>query len=86
MENIVSVLYETRPTHIFHLAAQSSVGVAWKKPGLTIDINIKGSVNVLDAVRELYYKPRILMIGSGEEYGHIRPEEVPIQEDNHIRI
>ena len=66
MENIVSVLYETRPTHIFHLAAQSSVGVAWKKP-------------------ELYYKPRILMIGSGEEYGHIRPEEVPIQEDNHIR-
>lgn len=85
MENIVSVLYETRPTHIFHLAAQSSVGLAWKKPGLTIDINIKGSVNVLDAVRELYYNPRILMIGSGEEYGHIRPEEVPIQEENHIR-
>lgn len=85
MENIVSVLYETRPTHIFHLAAQSSVGLAWKKPGLTIDINIKGSVNVLDAVRELYYNPRILMIGSGEEYGHIKPEEVPIQEENHIR-
>lgn len=85
MENIISVLYETRPTHIFHLAAQSSVGVAWKKPGLTIDINIKGSVNVLDAVRELYYVPRILMIGSGEEYGHIKPDEIPICEDNHIR-
>lgn len=84
-DNIISVLYETRPTHIFHLAAQSSVGVAWKNPGLTIDINIKGSVNVLDAVRELYYKPRILMIGSGEEYGHIRPDEVPIREDSHLR-
>lgn len=84
-ENIVAVLYETRPTHIFHLAAQSSVGVAWKNPGLTIDVNIKGSVNVLDAVRELYYKPRILMIGSGEEYGHINPNEVPISEESHIR-
>lgn len=84
-ESIVSLLYEVRPTHIFHLAAQSSVGVAWKKPGLTIDVNIKGCVNVLDAVRELFYKPRILLIGSGEEYGHVKEEEVPISEDNHIR-
>ncbi len=84
-ESIVSLLYEVRPTHIFHLAAQSSVGVAWKNPGLTIDVNIKGSVNVLDAVRELFYTPRVLMIGSGEEYGHIREDEVPITEENHIR-
>ena len=84
-ESIVSLLYEVRPTHIFHLAAQSSVGVAWKKPGLTIDVNIKGCVNVLDAVRELFYKPRILLIGSGEEYGHVKEEEVPISEENHIR-
>ena len=84
-ESIISLLYEIRPTHIFHLAAQSSVGVAWKNPALTIDVNIKGSVNVLDAVRELYYKPRILLIGSGEEYGHIKTDEVPIREDNHLR-
>lgn len=84
-ESIISLMYEIRPTHIFHLAAQSSVGVAWKNPALTIDVNIKGSVNVLDAIRELYYKPRILLIGSGEEYGHIKPDEVPIREDNHLR-
>lgn len=84
-DSIVSLLYEIRPTHIFHLAAQSSVGVAWKNPGLTIDVNIKGSVNLLDAIRELFYKPRIVMIGSGEEYGHIKEDEVPIKEDNHTR-
>lgn len=84
-EDIVSLLYEIRPDYIFHLAAQSSVGVAWKNPALTIDINIKGSVNVMDAVRELYYKPRILLIGSGEEYGHIYDEEIPIKEENQIR-
>lgn len=84
-EEIVSLLFEVRPDYIFHLAAQSSVGTAWKDPGLTIDINIKGSVNVMDAVRELYYKPRILLIGSGEEYGHIRPGEIPIDEETTIR-
>ena len=83
-EEIVDLLYKIRPDYIFHLAAQSSVAVSWKNPGLTIDVNIKGSVNVLDAVRELYYKPRVLLIGSGEEYGHIRPGETPISEDNHL--
>lgn len=84
-EEIVSLLFELRPDYIFHLAAQSSVGIAWKNPALTIDINIKGSVNVMDAVRELYYKPRILLIGSGEEYGHISEGEIPIREENRIR-
>ena len=50
-----------------------------------MDVNVKGSLNVLDAVRELDYRPRILLIGSGEEYGHVRPTEVPIQEDNVLR-
>lgn len=84
-EAIVSLLFEVRPDYIFHLAAQSSVGLAWKNPTLTVDVNIKGSINVMDAVRELYYKPRVLLIGSGEEYGHIRPGETPIVEENAIR-
>lgn len=82
---IVALLFEIRPDYIFHLAAQSSVGLAWKNPGLTIDVNIKGSVNLMDAVRELFYKPRVLLIGSGEEYGHIRPGETPISEENSLR-
>lgn len=84
-DEIVSLLYDVRPDYIFHLAAQSSVSVAWKNPGLTIDVNVKGSINVMDAARELFYKPNILLIGSGEEYGHIREGEVPIKEDNHVR-
>ena len=84
-QEIIDVLFKIRPDYIFHLAAQSSVGVAWKNPSLTIDVNIKGSVNVMDAIRELYYKPRVLLIGSGEEYGHIRPGETPINEENNLR-
>ncbi|MCR4647539.1 MAG: GDP-mannose 4,6-dehydratase, partial [Lachnospiraceae bacterium] len=84
-QEIVDTLFKIRPDYIFHLAAQSSVGLAWKNPSLTIDVNVKGSVNVMDAIRELYYKPRVLIIGSGEEYGHIKPGETPISEDNNLR-
>lgn len=84
-EDIVELLYDIRPDYIFHLAAQSSVSVAWKNPMLTIDVNIKGSVNVMEAVRELYYKPRVLMIGSGEEYGHIKEGDTPITEETILR-
>lgn len=84
-EQISKVLEEVRPDFIFHLAAQSSVALSWKNPGLTIDVNVKGSVNVMDAIRELDYKPRMLFIGSGEEYGHIKPDESPITESNAVR-
>lgn len=82
---ITRLLRVLQPNYIFHLAAQSSVALSWKNPSLTIDVNVKGSINVLDAIRELDYYPRILLIGSGEEYGHILPEETPISEENHTR-
>ena len=84
-ESISNVFEQEKPDYIFHLAAQSSVALSWKNPGLTVDVNIKGSVNVLDAVRDMEKQPRVLLIGSGEEYGRILPDETPIQEDNNLR-
>ena len=80
-ESIVELLFELRPDEIYHLAAQSSVSVAWRNPQLTVDVNIKGAVNLCEALRELFYIPRVLLIGSGEEYGHIKPGCTPISED-----
>ncbi len=80
-EDILALLNKVRPDYIFHLAAQSSVALSWKRPDLTVDINVKGSLNLLEALRALDYKPRVLLIGSGEEYGHIRPEETPVHEE-----
>lgn len=80
-EAIKQLLSEIQPDYIFHLAAQSSVALSWKRPDLTVDINIKGCINLLDAIRDLDLHPRTLLIGSGEEYGHIKPDETPITED-----
>ncbi len=74
-----------RPAQIYHLAAQSSVAASWKQPELTIDINLKGALHLLEAVRSIeHYYPRILLIGSGEEYGYIRSES-PIAEETPLR-
>lgn len=84
-ESIVELFRKVQPDYIFHLAAQSSVSVSWKNPQLTVDVNVKGVVNVLEALRGLERQPRVLLIGSGEEYGRILPEETPVREDNASR-
>ena len=84
-EQIEKILAEEKPDEIYHLAALSSVALSWKKPELTVDINIKGAVNLLEALRSIPHKPRTLLIGSGEEYGYVRSEECPIGEENVLR-
>jgi len=82
---ICAVMEQTNPDYIFHLAAQSSVAVSWKQPALTVDVNIKGALNLLETVREMEKAPRVLLIGSGDEYGYILPEELPLCEDTALR-
>ena len=57
------------------------MSVSWKKPQLTAEINIIGTINVLEALREADKKDtRVLLIGSGEEYGYIREGACPLSE------
>lgn len=85
-QEAVAELFESvRPDYIFHLAAQSSVAVSWRHPGLTVDVNVRGAVHVLEALRRLGGGTRMLLIGSGEEYGHVLPEEIPIREENPVK-
>lgn len=85
IDQIINLLNEEKADYLFHLAAQSSVAYSWKNPTLTVDVNVKGCINLLEASRVAEKKPRILLIGSGEEYGHIKKDECPIIEDNVVR-
>lgn len=76
-ESIESALKCSRPDYILHLAAQSSVALSWKDPALTADINIKGTINLLEETRRLDTPPKILLVGSSEEYGWL-PEGISV--------
>ena len=79
-DTVSRLISEISPDILFHLAAQSSVSVSWKKPQLTAEINVVGAINVLESARESGKQMRLIIIGSGEEYGYIRPDACPLRE------
>lgn len=83
--SIESIVEEVKPDYIFHLAAQIFVPMSWKAPSDTIETNVTGTINLLEAVRKSKTNPKIHIPGSSEEYGLAYPEETPIKETNPLR-
>jgi GDP-4-dehydro-6-deoxy-D-mannose reductase len=77
---IKEALAAARPQCIFHLAAQSSPAISFKKPADTFEINVIGMVNLLEAVRESAPNARILLVSSCEVYG-LTNGSAPIKEE-----
>jgi len=80
-----SAVAGARPDRIVHLAAQSSVQESWRDPAGTWRTNVLGLLNLLEAVCRLSLSPRILVVGSSDEYGRVDPEALPIREDAPLR-
>ena len=79
------LLEEARPDGIFHLAAQSFVSPSWSTPKSTFEVNVLGTLNVLEAMRHLGMNSRMLISGSAEEFGLVREDEIPVTENNPLR-
>lgn len=77
----LDVIDNINPDFIYHLAAQSSVALSWKIPQKTFHINVIGTLNILQALKQINFKGRMMFIGSGEEYGRFSPERLPIDEN-----
>ena len=84
-ERVCALLAEIRPDAILHLAAQSHVPTAYKAPWDTLENNIKGQLNLLEACVTLDLKPRFIVVGSGEEYGRATEAELPLHESHPLR-
>ncbi len=52
-DSLVDVMQRTRPEIVFHLAAQPLVLTSYEQPLATLDINIMGTANLLEAVRQV---------------------------------
>lgn len=79
------LLTATRPDAVIHLAAQSVVGTSAGIPVLTWQVNLMGTLSLYEAARRLERPfPRIVFIGSGDVYGQVPPEKLPIREDERI--
>lgn len=83
--SVKKALSISNPDKIFHLAAESFVSPSWDHPSHYMDVNYKGTVNILEAMRENNTNAKILIPGSGEEYGEILENELPITENSILR-
>jgi len=68
-KDVMKLLGEIRPDWIFHLAAISNVRKSWQMRSETIETNVLGTHNLLEAVRQVVPSARVLFISSSDVYG-----------------
>jgi len=73
------IVAETRPDELFHLAAQSHVGVSFEQPEYTCDVDATGVLRLLETIRSNKLDTRFYQASTSELYGKVH--EVPQREN-----
>ncbi|MGD9696635.1 MAG: GDP-mannose 4,6-dehydratase [Thermoleophilia bacterium] len=78
--SVARVVTSVAPDAVMHLAGASSVGASFGDPEGTWRINLGGTLAVLEALRREAPETRALVVTSGEIYGRVPVEELPVTE------
>ena len=79
--SIQSVVEQSRPDYVFHLAAQSFPRTSFDAPLDTLDTNIQGTTRLLDALRIHSRQAIIHVCSSSEVFGRVSKDKLPIDEE-----
>lgn len=74
------VVASARPDVVFHLGASTHVGRSWELVDECVQVNVQGTVNLLQALAEPGYE-RFVYVGTSEIYGAV---DVPFREDGPV--
>jgi CDP-glucose 4,6-dehydratase len=74
LETLTRAVSETRPDFVFHLGAQALVREAYRDPKATFDINVCGSVNVLESCRHCDSVKALVYVSSDKCYRNVEWE------------
>jgi len=77
---IQSLIGEIKPDYVIHLAAQSSVAESWESPISSFLNNTNIFLNIIDSVRLVCNRCKVLSIGSSEQYGIVQDCDLPLKE------
>lgn len=78
---VFKVLENYCPDILINMAGQANVGLSWKKPQLTVQLNTVGLINILEAVRFVNPSMRVIAVGSSDEYGSLEERGTNVTED-----
>ncbi|MGC9359125.1 MAG: GDP-mannose 4,6-dehydratase [Anaerolineae bacterium] len=79
------ILADWRPDVVFHLAALAKAGASFRNPWRTLETNTRIQLNVLEGMVAETPSARILVVGSSDEYGMVRAEDLPCDEQTPLR-
>ena len=77
---VAALVDEVRPDAVFHLAGAASVGQSFTDPEGTWKVNVEGTRGVLEGIRRAAPGARMVIALSGEEYGRVPLDELPVTE------
>jgi GDP-4-dehydro-6-deoxy-D-mannose reductase len=69
---VLKCVSEFKPEGVVHLAGISSVARSHAAPAEAVAVNVLGTAHLLQAVRDHVPRARVLLVGSGEEYGRLQ--------------
>ena len=69
------------PDAIIHLAGQTFVPEAFRDPQRTLEVNLIGTLNLLQALKRRGFSGTFLYVSSGDVYGQVAEDSLPISED-----
>ncbi|MEW6582475.1 MAG: GDP-mannose 4,6-dehydratase [Actinomycetota bacterium] len=81
VESVRRVLADAAPDRVFHLAGASSVGQSFTAPMPTWEVNLGGTLALLEALRLEGSTATCVAVTSGEVYGRVAAGELPVTED-----
>ena len=82
LASLITAVDKAKPDYVFHLAAQSYPQTSFDAPIETLQTNILGTANLLEALRKSPYKDAIIHVcASSEVFGRVSKEKLPINEE-----
>jgi UDP-glucose 4-epimerase len=79
---VVELMARRRPEFVFHLAAQADVRVSVAKPAFDAEVNIVGSLHVLEGARRAEADRVIFAASGGTLYGDPSADALPVRESH----
>lgn len=79
-QSIERMIGEDVPDAVIHLAGQTSVPAAIANPAETLQINLIGTLNLLQILKKRGFAGTFLYVSSGDIYGGVAEEHLPIDE------
>ena len=79
---VVELMARRRPELVFHLAAQADVRVSVARPAYDANVNIIGSLHVLEGARQAGAERVVFAASGGTLYGDPSPDALPVRESH----